>query len=79
MKKDPVVKIKVNSLDLEILGEALVESERVVYILGDDEYIARYNHITEVIADQMVKLHRKREKAKKRRFLYFKVRFGLWG
>jgi hypothetical protein len=79
MNKDPVVKIKVNSLDLEILGEALVESERVVYILGDDEYIARYNHITEVIADQIVKLYKRREKAKKRRFLYLKVRFGLWG
>ena len=79
MKKDQTTKIKVNSLDLEILGEALVESERVVHILGDDEYIARYNHITEVIADQMVKLYKRREKAKRARFLWLKVRFGLWG
>ena len=79
MKKNPMVKVKLSRLDLEILGEALVESERVVYILGDEEYIARYNHITEVIADQMVKLYKKREKAKKRRFRYQKVRFGLWG
>jgi hypothetical protein len=79
MKKNPTVKVKLSRLDLEILGEALVESERVVYILGDEEYIARYNHITEVIADQMVKLYKKREKAKKRRFRYQKVRFGLWG
>jgi hypothetical protein len=79
MKKNPTTKIKVNSVDLEILGEALVESERVVYILGDEEYIARYNHITEVIADQMVKLYKRREKAKKVRFLWLKVRFGLWG
>ena len=79
MKKNPMVKVKLSRLDLEILGEALVESERVVHILGDEEYIARYNHITEVIADQMVKLYKKREKAKKRRFRYQKVRFGLWG
>jgi len=77
MKKDPVIKIKVNSLDLEILGEALVESERVVHILGDDDYIARYNHITEEIADQMVKLYKRREKAKRRRFRLLKLRFGL--
>jgi len=79
MKKNPMVKVKLSRLDLEILGEALVESERVVHILGDEEYIARYNHITEVIADRMVKLYKKREKAKKRRFRYQKVRFGLWG
>ena len=79
MKKNPMVRVKLSRLDLEILGEALVESERVVHILGDEEYIARYNHITEVIADQMVKLYKKREKAKKRRFRYQKVRFGLWG
>ena len=79
MKKNPMVRVKLSRLDLEILGEALVESERVVHILGDEEYIARYNHITEVIADQMVKLYKRREKAKRVRFLWLKVRFGLWG
>jgi hypothetical protein len=79
MKKNPMVKVKLSRLDLEILGEALVESERVVHILGDEEYIARYNHIADVIADRMVNLYKKREKAKKRRFRYQKVRFGLWG
>lgn len=79
MKKNPMVRVKLSRLDLEILGEALVESERVVHILGDEEYIARYNHITEVIADQMVKLYKRREKAKRVRFLWLKARFGLWG
>lgn len=79
MKKNPTVKVKLSPLDLEILGEALVESERVVYILGDDEYIARYNYVVELLGDQLVKLYKKREKAKKARFLWLKVRFGLWG
>lgn len=79
MKKNPTVRIKLNPLDLEILGEALVESERVVHILGDDEYIARYNYVVELLGDQLVKLYKKREKAKRRRFRYLKVRYGVWG
>lgn len=79
MKKNPMVKVKLSPLDLEILGEALVESERVVHILGDDEYIARYNYVVELLGDQLVKLYKRREKAKRRRFRYLKVRFGLWG
>ena len=79
MKKNPKVKVKLSRLDLEILGEALVESERVVHILGDDEYIARYNYVVDLLGDQMVKLYKKREKAKRVRFLWLKVGFGLWG
>lgn len=74
-----MAKVKLSLLDLEILCEALVESERVVLILGDDEYIARYNYVVELLGDQMVENYKKREKAKRRRFRYLKVRFGLWG
>lgn len=79
MKKDRKVKIKLSQLDLEIIGEALVESENVVHVLGDDEYIARYNYLADHLGDHMVKFYKRREKAKRRRFRYLKVRFGLWG
>lgn len=78
MNKNPMAKVKLSYLDLEILSEALVESENVVHILGDDEYIARYNYLVELLGDQFIELYKKRMKAKRRRFRYLKVRFGLW-
>ena len=78
MKKDKTVKVNLSLLDLEIIAEGLVESENVVHILGNDEYIERYNYLAEHIGDQMVKFYKMRQKAKRRHFRYLKLRYGIW-
>lgn len=72
------IKMKLTILDLDIIAEALVESENVVNILGDDKYIARHNYLSDYVADEMIKFYKTEEKSKKWRYRWMKVKLGQW-
>ena len=72
------VKMGLTIIDLELIAEALVESENVVNILGDEKYIARHNYLSDYVADEMIKYYRDREKSKKWRYRWTKVKLGQW-